>query len=78
MGETKKKILIYYPEEDRYLSALRIYLFGFDRSCSFTALPLFAFPFENFDTARATIAFISDVIDFELGEQLEIIEYPVL
>lgn len=37
-------------------------------------LPRLAIHFENQDLAQATITFIGDVLDWELAEQLEIIE----
>ena len=69
----ERNYVIRKPEDGSYLSA--IYL----GSCS-GAPPLlwlgvreFAISFETMEEAISTITFISDVIDYELAEQLEIL-----
>ena len=70
----KKRFAIKNEEDKRYLSTIYVGRYGNILPFSWSYTTKQAIHFENIEEAEATISFISDVMDWELAEQLTIIE----
>ena len=70
----KNNIVIRNAEDGQYLSSINVGMTPALHPLYFRGLTKYAIHFENKDEAKATIKFIGDVLDWELEEQLEIVE----
>lgn len=70
----KKWFAIKNEEDEKYLSTIYVGRHGHVLPFSWAYTTKQAIHFENQKEAEATINFISDVMDWELAEQLTIIE----
>lgn len=69
-----KFYVIKNPVLDDYLVSINLGAGKHIMPMYWRGIPRLALHFENSDIAQATITFIGDVLDWELAEQLEIVE----
>lgn len=70
-----KSYVIYNPSCSDYLVSINLGSGKNILPMYWRGLPRLAIKFENQELAQATITFIGDVLDYELTEQLEIVEF---